>query len=222
MTPPAGETEPELSAEAQVAAKSDCYSAGERGWMEYGQRLRAFWLAPLLRSMIRARITPDLVTLVAGVLGVAFLPLWLLHVRGLALVALWLHVLLDGLDGPLARAQGSASSRGSFTDTLADQLVVTTATIGWMIAAPSTAHIASGSSYIFLYGMVVAMAMVRNALYVPYSWLIRPRFFVYACLTVDTMFSIDSTLWSLCICNALLALKSISGFLALRRQLPDH
>ncbi len=39
--------------------KGDCYSAGERSWMEYGQQLRAYWLGPFLKLMTVARITPD-------------------------------------------------------------------------------------------------------------------------------------------------------------------
>ena len=45
-----------------------------------------------------------------------------------ALVALSLHVLIDGLDGPLARHLGIASRSGSFTDTMADQVVVVATT----------------------------------------------------------------------------------------------
>ena len=37
--------------------------------------------------------------------------LWLADLPGLALVCLWSHVLLDGVDGPLARHQHTAPSR---------------------------------------------------------------------------------------------------------------
>ena len=188
--------------------------------MEWGQSLRASLLGPLLIRLTRAGFTPDMITLVAGVMGVAFLPCWLLGGQGWALMLLWGHVILDGLDGPLARYQSSASPRGSFTDTLADQLVVTVAAIGWMITSPSSMHIATGTVYVFLYGLVVAMAMVRNALQNPYSWLVRPRFFVYATLTLDWWLASDFVLATLVVCNGLLALKSISGFLALRQRLP--
>lgn len=201
-------------------SKTDCYAAGERGWMEWGQRVRAVVLGPLLVLLTRLKVMPDGVTLVAGMIGLGFVPLWLTGHPDAALGCLLLHVLLDGLDGPLARYQQVASSRGSFTDTFADQLVVTGVTIAWMVKAPSGLHIAAGSAYIFLYALVVAMAMVRNALNVPYSWLVRPRFLVYVALLGDRWWETNWTLVVLAVCDVLLAIKSASGFVRLRGRLP--
>ncbi len=200
--------------------KADCYSHGERAWMEYGQQLRASWLDGSLRWLTRWGVTPDRITLLSCVSGLAFVPLWLTEQTTLAIATLVAHVLLDGLDGPLARYQQVASPRGSFTDTFTDQLVVTGVTIAWMIHAPTAKHILAGSLYVYLYALVVAMAMVRNALAVPYSWLVRPRFFVYLAIIFDRWLNSDWTVMMLLLCNFLLAIKSISGFLAVRRSLP--
>ncbi len=216
-TEPNGETPAKQS---PPTAKADCYSAGERDWMELGQRLRGRFLGPLLMGLTPLGVTPDAITLIAGGLGAAFLPLWLARWQAAALGCVWGHVLLDGLDGPLARYQQNASPRGSFTDTFTDQFVVSIVMLAWMLHEPTTAKIASGTIYIFLYAVVVAMAMVRNALFVPYSWLVRPRFFVYAAVTLDYLFTLQATVIVLCICNVLLAIKSVSGFIVLRRQLP--
>ena len=128
-------------------------------------------------------------------------------------------MLLDGLDGPLARHQGTASRRGSFTDTLADQIVVTASTLALMATTPPLLSIWAGGSYIFLYAMVVAFAMVRTALGVPYSWLIRPRFWVYAWLAVD-LYLLPGWLEPIIVAfSAILAIKLASGFVAIRRLL---
>ncbi|MEZ6133289.1 MAG: CDP-alcohol phosphatidyltransferase family protein [Pirellulaceae bacterium] len=219
-----GPDEAAVVAESSLAAptdtKADCYSAGERRWMENGQHVRAVVLAPLLRLLIRLRVTPDMITLLAGALGVAFLPLVLVGQPLAACMLLWSHVLLDGLDGPLARQLEIDSPRGSFTDTFTDQLVVAVVSIAWMTCAPSGVNIVAGTIYVFLYTLVVAMAMVRNALFAPYSWLVRPRFFVYLAVTLDVLLATRLTLIALCIFNVLLAIKAVSGFLALRRKLP--
>lgn len=97
--------------------KSDCYSTGERAWMEYGQNLRAYWLESMLVILTKCQISPDLITYLAGALGLSFVPLWLLGYKLLAIAMVAVQVLLDGLDGPLARFQGIASPRGSFIDT---------------------------------------------------------------------------------------------------------
>ena len=128
-----------------------------------------------------------------------------------------LHVLLDGLDGPLARHQGVDSRSGSFADTVSDQIVVGATTITLMFAGTISAP--AGGVYIFLYTAVVAFAMVRNALAVPYSWLFRPRFLVYAWLLVETWLfsgSMEYVIWA---CNLLLAVKVLSGFLRIRRRI---
>ena len=200
--------------------KSDCYAAGERTWMEAGQRLRAYWLSPLLRWLTQRGITADFLTVVSGVIGFAFVPCYLSGYLWAATATLVVHVLMDGLDGPLARFQMADSSRGSFTDTFTDQAIVTAVTIAWMILNPSSFVIATGSAYLFLYALVVGMAMVRNALHVPYSWLVRPRFVVYVSIVFDAWNASSWTIPVMTVCNVLLAIKTLSGFFKLRRQLP--
>src|SRR5262245_33326291 len=119
------------------APKADCYSAGERGAMVHWQSLRGWWLAPLLSTLSACGVTADHITAASLACGLAFCPLWLWPAgppwaKPAALLALLLHALLDGLDGPLARHQQTASRRGSFTDTLADQIVVTASTLALM------------------------------------------------------------------------------------------
>ncbi|HIF33375.1 MAG TPA: hypothetical protein EYQ75_17370 [Planctomycetaceae bacterium] len=109
----------------------------------------------------------------------------------------------------MARFKNVDSPRGSFTDTVSDQIVVVATTITLMWA--ETVSIPAGGVYIFLYTTVVAFATVRNALAVPYSWLVRPRFVVYAWLLVESAFwpgSIEYVIW---VYNLLLGFKMITG-----------
>ena len=203
--------------------KGDCYSAGERSWMEYGQQLRAYWLGPLLKLMAAARITPDHLTLVSLILGLAFLPTWLFDRPVPAIILLWLHVAMDGLDGPLARFQNCASPRGSFTDSFCDQIVVSAVTIALMMKSPGVS-IAAGSTFLVVYLGVLAISMVRNTLQIPYSWLLRPRLIVYATIPMQLVAAVnflEPLMWA---CDAVMALKLMTGFLKLRQKLsgPDE
>ena len=194
----------------------DCYAKGERAWMAWTQRLRGAILGPFLQLCGRAHVSPDHITFVSLLCGLAFWPLWFLSAP-LALGALALHVLLDGIDGPLARHLGVASRRGSFTDTLSDQAVVTTTTIALMTAGDL--GIVPGALYIYVYAVVVAFAMVRNSLEIPYAWLLRPRFLIYVWIAIETTWQtglLDPLVWG---CSALLALKMLSGFVKLRGRL---
>jgi phosphatidylglycerophosphate synthase len=203
---------------------ADCYSTGERSAMAWGQELRAWMLGPLLKVLAAAGVTPDQITAVSLACGLAFCPLWLWPgsppwAKPAALVALLLHVLLDGLDGPLARYLGTASRRGSFTDTLADQIVVTASTLSLMAVSQPSLSVWVGGAYIFFYAMVVGFAMVRNVLGVPYSWLVRPRFWLYGWIAVD-LYLLPG--WLEIVVGgfmAVLAIKMATGFVAIRRML---
>ncbi len=207
-------------ANAPTELSADCYSDGERKWMVLGQRLRAILLKPLLQVLSVFRVSPDTITLLSAIAGLTFVPLVFVDSVKTAIGMLVVHVLLDGLDGPLARYQHRASARGSFTDTCADQLVVTAVTITWMIGTSTNAAVLAGSVFIVVYALVVAMAMVRNAMEIPYSWLVRPRFMVYSTVAIDLLFHWQSTLPILTICDILLMWKVLTGFRALRRTIP--
>lgn len=196
--------------------KSDCYSAGERGGMVLWQNVRAATLRPLLRMLARAGVRPDHLTLLSAVVGLLFCPLFFWS-KPLAFTMLALHVLLDGLDGPLARYTNTASRCGSFSDSMADQLVVVASTVTLM--SVHVVGVLPGSIYVVAYTVVMLFAMVRNALSIPYSWLVRPRFFVYIWFVVETYYlpgTVDYVLWFF---NALLAMKVLTGFEEIRRRI---
>ena len=194
-----------------------CYSDNEGGFMEWSQKIRGRLLDPMLSVMAGLGLRGNHVTFLSMVAGLAFCPLFLWVSKPLAFAMLLLHVLLDGLDGPLARYRGQATSRGSFTDTMADQLVVTASALTMMQAGYAGAW--AGGLYLFFYAVVVAFAFVRNALNVPYSWLFRPRFLVFIWFVVEVYLwpgSIDIVLWA---ASGLLALKCFTGFIKIRRRM---
>ena len=204
--------------EAPEKKSSDCYSAGERRAMQMTQQWRAFCLRPVLSLLVACRVNPDGITLLSLICGLAFCPLYFYR-HDLAPLMLLLHVLLDGLDGPLARYRGVASRRGSFTDTMADQTVVVASTITIMLPTQPVLHVAAGAVYIFVYTLVVGFAMVRNAMAIPYSWVIRPRFLVYSWLVVELYWLPGSLNYVVWICNAILGWKVLTGFWKIRRSM---
>ena len=126
---------------------------------------------------------------------------------------------LDLMDGALARHTGTASRRGSFTDSVCDQIVVVATTVTLMATSSPIIGIWPGGVYIFVYTMVVVFAMVRNALAVPYSWLVRPRFIVYAWFIIELYLFAGTINYVLWLFNGLLAWKMTTGFLRIRRQI---
>ncbi len=193
---------------------ADCYSAGDRKLMLLSQHIRGWLLTPVLVLLQRCRITANGLTLIGLITGLAFAPMLFVN-RPLALALLLLHVALDGLDGPLARHTGTASPRGSFSDTVVDQLVVAATTTALIIHG--TIHTLPGVLYLFTYTVVIAFSLARNALRTPYTWLFRPRLFVYAMIPVALYWKagfLDYALWAFAV---LLAVKGVSGFVMIRR-----
>ena len=109
--------------------KVTCYSEEDSRWMRRSQELRGRCLRPLLALLARLGITPNHLTLLSLTAGVAFCPLFLWGSKAVAFSLLLAHVLLDGLDGPLARYTQCASNQGSLADTAADQVVVAFSTL---------------------------------------------------------------------------------------------
>ena len=195
-----------------------CYSEGEAGFMGRSQALRAHIMKPLLKRLTQYGVSPNQLTLLSLVVGLVFCPLFALGFKLVAFLMLFLHVLLDGVDGPLARFQGTASSQGSIADTMVDQLVITFTTI----ALIASGYIGTwpGGLYIFFYGIVVVFAMIRSALSIPYTWLVRPRFIIYLWIPAEVYLwpgSLNAVLW---IFTILLAAKMLTGFIQIRRAIP--
>jgi phosphatidylglycerophosphate synthase len=202
---------------AESKTRITCYSEEEGGFMRRSQELRGQLLRPLLAVLARLRITPNHLTLLSLLTGLAFCPVFLWSSKITAFALLLAHVLLDGLDGPLARYTLRASNRGSFTDTAADQIVVAFSTVTLIHAGYAGAW--PGGLYLFFYSIVVIFAMVRNALAIPYSWLVRPRFLVYAWMPFEVYLwrgSLEVVLWLL---TAVLAVKTLTGFVKIRRKI---
>ena len=200
------------------AVKADCYSDGERAWMMRTQVVRAQLFGPLMRLLAACHVRPDHITFLSLLAGLAFCPAILLYPQSpLAFWMLVLHVFLDGFDGPLARHLGVDSPKGSFTDSMADQTVITATTITLMYSG--MIDLLPGTMYIITYTVVVLFAMARNVMRDPYSWLFRPRFYVYSWFMVETYWwpgTINYILWA---CVGILTLKTLTGFVGIRRNM---
>lgn len=200
----------------QTTPLADCYSSADRGFMLWGQRIRAKLLAPVLKALANCGITANHVTFLSFLVGIAACPVLLVDAwAGVTLLAL--HVALDGLDGPLARHMGQENRGGSFADTVVDQTVVAATTATFILAgivSPLPAVL-----YVFVYTLVVAFSMVRNALSIPYSWLIRPRIWVYLWFVVETAAHPGGFDWVLWIVSAVLTWKAYTGFSKIRSHL---
>lgn len=92
---------------------------------------------PLLRTPLLKTFSPNLITLLALLSGLATLPLLFLHHKVSAFLCLVASGVLDTLDGSLARLQNSISSKGAFYDLFSDRLVEFSVILGLYFYSPN-------------------------------------------------------------------------------------
>ncbi|MEZ6066658.1 MAG: CDP-alcohol phosphatidyltransferase family protein [Planctomycetaceae bacterium] len=134
------------------------FSASEQRLQSEFRGRRDRLLAPLIDGCRRLGFSADHVSAVAMLLLV---PFGWLSMQGdsrsallVSAACLWGHVLLDGLDGPIARRSGQAGPRGAFTDMCLDHC-------GFLIFAcvmVASGRLAGlpGTLYVSTYTMMVA------------------------------------------------------------------
>ena len=197
--------------------KSDCYSAGDRKLMELSQKIRGTVLQPFLRQLNRFNIRPNHISFISLLFGWGAAYLIFSSQYYTALFVLFIHVLADGLDGPLARYQNISSNAGSFVDTLVDQIVITSLTI--VLMDKGIVGIFPGGIYIFVYTAVITFSMVRNAIHIPYLWVLRPRFLVYFWLILEFTLLPNTINWIVWLCNGILTINFYDGFQQLKKNI---
>lgn len=92
-------------------------------------------LAPVARAIGR-RISPMAITIAGFIVGTAAAVLTARAAYGLALLCWILNRVFDGLDGSLARAQGSQTAFGGYVDIVLDFVVYAALPIAFVVASP--------------------------------------------------------------------------------------
>ena len=95
------------------------------------------YIARQLNSRHSDHVTPDSVTLGAFLIGMTALPLLAWEYYGLALLAIVLNRVGDGLDGALARESGRTSDAGGFLDIGLDFVFYAAVVLGFALANPA-------------------------------------------------------------------------------------
>jgi phosphatidylglycerophosphate synthase len=166
----------------RLAGMHSIYSGIEGKLLYRWQRIRQMTLKPIAAALNWIGITPDMLSLASVALGIGFLVGARTNLA-LALILLAISVLLDGLDGVLARYTRNVSARGSFTDMFCDQLV-TACTVGGLVWANIVMGVL-GVLFVYIYTALVTFLMLHEVLAVSSSWLIRPsRILLYAFLVI--------------------------------------
>jgi phosphatidylglycerophosphate synthase len=93
-------------------------------------------LQPVVILLDKRQVTADQLTVVGFIIGLLAVPFLALNLWNLALAAIVLNRLFDGLDGALARQKNHSTSAGGFLDICLDFLFYATIPLGFALANP--------------------------------------------------------------------------------------
>ena len=162
------------------------------------QDLRTLLLRPLLRLLDGLHIHPNHITIFGLLVGLGIFALLLVGRYQTAAILILFAVLVDGIDGSLARFQGSASDRGKFLDMNVDSYVATLLILGLMHQSLISPLIGGVLIYLMVLGLVYST--ILDALHHKSDWLFHtragfmaqwPKFTYYGLFVLFAFTSID-------------------------------
>ncbi|NQV26516.1 MAG: CDP-alcohol phosphatidyltransferase family protein [Rhodopirellula sp.] len=199
------------------------FAESEQAGQERFQRIRDGLFEPLVRLLIRCRVTADLISLLSLLQLVPFGYLLLAAESpqqvGIASIFVWLHVVLDALDGPIARATGTAGPAGAFTDMCVDHsgMLITTC----ILTAAGLIEPAIAVAYASSYTVAIAFTIWLNRIGQPFKLVVRTKYLLYALVTGYGLFDVNLIARSVVVFCVIHVCYVIAGFCKLRRILRD-
>lgn len=205
------------------AAELNYFSAREQRLQAGFRGTRDRALAPLVRCCLRLGITADAISAAAIAMLVPFgaALIWPFGNWGpiVAVLSLTLHVLLDGLDGPVARAAGTDGPAGAFTDMSLDHAGYLTVTT--LLIASERLDGAVGCAYVSTYTLAIVMVTVLNVLQRPLPYVVRTKYLFYALTALDLLTGINVLTAAALAFSLVHALFAVGGLIAVRRALRE-
>ena len=164
------------------------------------KQFRLSLLRPLLFLATKAGIHPWIISSL-GLLAAVFMFFFLIKQDfGSAFVALTINIILDGIDGSLARYQKKDSDKGKFFDMVVDNLSATLLILALM--AISAVDVLSGAIFIYLMSSTIILAVIINHLKFKSDWFFHARAGFLTQLPKNVFFFLFM-LWALGIVNVL-------------------
>jgi phosphatidylglycerophosphate synthase len=198
------------------ASPGDSYSAVERRFIGPFRRRLLQVLRPLVAALARLGVHPNAISASQVVGGFVFLALVPTHPRP-AFVLFLLLLLLDGIDGTLARATGNASPFGALVDQYCDHIREVTVVGG--MALWGALAILPAVLYGLIYTGLNLTVYLANARGAPVPWAVKSYLVVYPALFLYLWFGLDLLTPAVVLSEALMLVVIGMGLRNLARAL---
>jgi phosphatidylglycerophosphate synthase len=171
---------------------------------------------PISRLLNWLRITPNMVSYFGMLMLVGFI-YFIISNPLIACVFLFLHVIIDAFDGPLARLTGKDGDAGAFTDIVCDHsgmFIVSIALIYYNFVDGFFAAI-----YIYIYTIMILLTIIRNKMKIPAKLVIRSKYYLYLLYGVWAFFGYNYMTEGMILFTLLMLPVTITSFFAIRERL---
>ena len=160
------------------------FAEGEQAAQQEFQKHRDSAFGPVVRLLVTLRVSPNVISALGMLMLAPFA--WMVisdpqpQRVALACAFLLAHVVLDGIDGALARRMGAAGPAGALVDMCCDHggLILVT----WIISAAGLIDGTIGNVYAASYTVAVVFIIWLNSLGQPFRFVFRSKYFLYGLL----------------------------------------
>lgn len=195
--------------------ENSIYGKFEMDYLIKTQKDKAKWLMPLLKLFTKIHIHANHISFLSALVVVASFSFSIYYNQQIIFIfGIWIHMLLDGIDGALARYQKTSSFKGSIIDVFSDQFGITFACIFvYYFNIVNTLNI---SIFFVLYTAVLLFSFYLLYRKTRFEIVIRPRIFLYYAFTIDVLIFIRFTEIIVLIANIFLFVSIILGIYQLK------
>jgi len=184
------------------------YAEKEMKYMKMFHNLKWYIFSPFMKILNRLWITANHITIFWGIIVLLFFILSYLFLNPLYfLVGIWLHMFFDGIDGVLARYNNSMSDYGSLLDVIFDHLWIFLTSVYLLIFMGINSVLVL--SYTVFYTIIIYNSFILWKIDRPYSFVFRPRLFIYTSIVIDFFYNTNITYVLLMILTFILFIQSI-------------
>jgi len=192
------------------------FSEKEARHIENFKNGRTKWLNPLARSIAKMGITADMVSILGFVMVFGFV-YFVERNPYAAMVLLLLHVMIDGLDGPVARVTGKAGNRGALLDIMCDHTGIVAATAGLVYYGLVNGVV--GLAYIYIYTIMIVFTIVRNVMRISPKIVVRTKYYIYILFAVYVFTGMNYLDGAMLLFSAIMLVSVLNDFFAIRKKL---
>lgn len=168
------------------------YSKYEIGIMNKVHDFKAKLFLPLMKVLNRLGIKPDYISIFSVFTVVVTFTLSIYYSNPLIfIIGIWAHLLIDGLDGSLARFQKTASRKGAIVDVISDHFGITFFCIFSVIYG--FGNIYNIGIFFILYSIIIIFSLYFLYKNTNFIFVLRPRIFLFVAVTYDYIVFIHAT-----------------------------